>query len=177
MEKEVVLEKVYWTAFDYELKYRGCAQCSLAALQDVFEIQEAPVFKSATGLSGGVGLSLLGSCGALTGGAMAISQLFGRGREAFDDPERKRAVAYELSDRLAKRFVQEYGSVLCGEIQQKFLGRSYDLWDKEGYAEFERVAYSHQGGCPEVVARGAVWAAEIILEEMERRGEPVEKVD
>jgi C_GCAxxG_C_C family probable redox protein len=153
-------------AFRYERDYRGCAQSTLAALQDVFEMRDDAVFRSASGLAGGIGLTNLGTCGALTGGAMAISMVFGREREEFDDPHRKRMVAYRLCKQLADRFLEEYGSVVCGEIQEVHLGREYDLWDREGYSDFNQVAYVEER-CPGLVGKAAEWAAEIILENMD----------
>ena len=168
MDREETLERVRELAYQYESRYRGCTQSSLAALQEVFDIRDDAVFRSASGLAGGVGLSNRGSCGALSGGSMAIGMLFGRERERFDDPEMRRKRAYRLCKVLADRFVEEYGSVVCGDIQEVHLGQEYDLWDKEGYRSFDRVAYQ-EGRCPELVAKAAVWAAEIILDELEGR--------
>lgn len=170
MEREEILRKVYGLAFDYERKYRGCAQCSLAALQDVFDMRDDTTFKSASGLSGGVGLSTEGACGALVGGAMAIGMIFGRERDHFDDPQRRRMVAYRLCRELAERFVEEYGSVICKEIQVNYLGKEFDLWDKDQYKEFDEIAYC-QEKCPDLVGKAAVLAAEIILDNLDT-GEP-----
>ncbi|MFP4169702.1 MAG: C-GCAxxG-C-C family protein [Methanomassiliicoccales archaeon] len=166
MERKDILARVRELAYHYESSYRGCAQSSLAALQDVFDIRDDGAFRSASGLAGGVGLSNLGSCGALSGGSMAIGMLFGRERERFDDPERRRKVAYQLCKRLVDRFVEEYGSVVCADIQKVHLGREYDLWDGEEYTEFDRVAYQGEK-CPDLVAKASVWAAEIILDELQ----------
>lgn len=165
MDKDAILRKAYHLAFEYEREYRGCAQCSLAALQDLFDMREDEVFRSASGLSGGVGLSTMGACGALTGGAMAIGMLFGREREEFDDPKGKRKVAYRLCNQLAERFVAEYGSVVCKEIQRNYLGREYDLWDPEEYGDFDDIAYKRER-CPELVGQATMWACEIILDNL-----------
>lgn len=166
MNREKILEKVYNLAFENERKYRGCTQSVLAAIQDVFSIRDDQVFKSGSGLAGGVGLSTLGTCGALTGGAMGISQIFGRKRGEFADPERKRMIAYRLCDKLTRKFVEKYGSVICGEIHERYLGRRYNLWNREDYEDFDKVAYQ-QLKCPELVGLAAVWAAEIILDALE----------
>lgn len=166
MDKDAILRKAYNLAFEYEREYRGCAQCSLAALQDILEMRDDGVFRSASGLSGGVGLSTEGTCGALTGGAMAIGMFFGREREEFDDPKRKREVAYRLCNQLAERFVAEYGSVVCKEIQKTYLGREYDLWDRDEYRDFDDIAYKRER-CPELVGKAAMWACEIILDNLD----------
>lgn len=169
LDLEFILQRVRELAFKYEKENRGCAQACLAALQDVMGVRDDNVFRSASGLSGGAGLTTLGSCGALSGGVMAIGLFFGRERAEFKDPERKRMIAYRLSKELGEKFIERYGSVVCREIQKNYLGRSYNLWSPEDYISFDKVAY--QGNkCPELVAQAAVWAARIILDELERTG-------
>ncbi len=158
------MDATYELAYQYEKECRGCAQSVLAALQDVFEMRDDAVFKSASGLSGGGGLSTDGSCGALSGGIMAIGMKFGRERENFKDPDRKRMVAYRLGNRLCERFIEEYGSTVCWKIQRSHLGKEYDLWASEDYEEFDRIAYQKEK-CPQLVANAARWTAEIIIDE------------
>lgn len=164
MKEEKILDSVYELAYQYEEECRGCAQSALAALQDVFEMRDDCVFKSASGLSGGGGLSNKGSCGALSGGIMAIGMLFGRERDDFRDPEGKRMVAYRLGNRLCEKFIEEFGSTVCSEIQRTHLGKEYDLWDADDYEEFDKIAYG-EGKCPQLVAKAARWTAEIIIDE------------
>jgi len=168
MRRDEILDRAGSLAAEYEARYRGCAQSVLAALQDVFDMRDDEVFKAASGLSGGSGLSGMGSCGALSGGVMAIGILFGRERNEFDDPGGKRMVAYRLASQLCDRFAEAYGSVVCREIQTVHLGREFDLWDRQDYMEFDDVAYK-AGRCPELVDKAARWAAEIIMDEMEKR--------
>ncbi|OIP92577.1 MAG: hypothetical protein AUK26_04370 [Syntrophaceae bacterium CG2_30_58_14] len=63
MEKEDILEKVYETAKRYELKSGGCAQCTIAAIFDVLGEEDEGVFKAATGMADGVGLTGDVHCG------------------------------------------------------------------------------------------------------------------
>jgi hypothetical protein len=84
---EEILKKAFDLGFEYEKVYMGCSQCVLAAIQDLFEKKNDEVFRAASGLAGGVGLCGDGCCGAYTGGVMALSQLYGRTREKFLDPE------------------------------------------------------------------------------------------
>ena len=39
---------------------------------EIFDMKEPEAFKAATGLGGGVGLSVQGPCGGLAGGVMAV---------------------------------------------------------------------------------------------------------
>ncbi len=161
-------KQAYDLGFKYEKEYYGCSQCVLLAIQDTFNLENETVFKSASGLAAGIGL--LGSvCGALTGGVMALSLKYGRDLQAFKagDPEGKRLKAYEKARKLYKRFEDEYGSVICKDIQKKIFGRSFNLNDPQDFKEFEEAG-AHVDKCPGVVGRAAQWIAEIILEDNEK---------
>jgi len=45
-----------------------CAQSVLVAVQNIFGVADDNVFKSASGLAGGIGISIIGTCGAVIGG-------------------------------------------------------------------------------------------------------------
>lgn len=146
-----------------EKNYRGCAQCALGALQDAFDRRDDAVFQAATGLAGGGGLACDGSCGGYVGGIMFIGQLLGRERDNFADPEGVRLQTAEMVRDLRQRFIDEYGSIICRNIQTRVMGRPYYIADP---IEFERFhdAGAHDIHCPEVVGLAARWAAEIVAE-------------
>lgn len=159
-------ERAYEGGFEYEKNYGGCAQCAIAALYDVFpELRNEDVFRSATGLGAGVGLTTRGNCGGLTGAVMVISQLYGRDRQDIADPSMKRFVAYRLGRKLVRRFMDAYGSVTCADIQIKMMGRSFDLYT-EG-VEFLNAG-GHTTACTAVVGNAARWAADLIAEIREK---------
>jgi len=159
--------QVYIRAFEYEQKYGNCPQCVLAAIQDAFEIVDNRVFMAAHGLAGGVGLATDGTCGALAGGVMALCCRYGRARENFG--KGRYLVSYELAKRLHDRFVQEYGSCICREVQNRLFGRSFDLWDRKEYDDFEKAG-GHTSKCPGVVGNVAMWVAEMLeVEDNTRR--------
>ena len=39
-KKEELLEKAYKLGYEYEKVYKGCSQCTVAAVQDLFDIQD-----------------------------------------------------------------------------------------------------------------------------------------
>ena len=47
--REELIERAYQLGFDYEKKYRGCSQCTLAAIYDTLDFNDDNVFKAATG--------------------------------------------------------------------------------------------------------------------------------
>lgn len=165
-----LLDAVEADAAMFEKQYHGCAQCVLAVLMETFpQIQHPEAFKSATGLAGGVGLSVEGSCGGLTGGVMAISLFYGRELQNISDPEGKRFVSYRLAARLQERFVQEYGSSVCGNIHRQVMGQTYHLNRPDEWDRFIEAG-GHAEKCPRVVGKAARWAAEIILEKEAENG-------
>jgi C_GCAxxG_C_C family probable redox protein len=149
---------------EYERTYRGCSQCVIAALQDALDIRNDDIFKSATGLAGGAGLACDSGCGAYIGAILVLSSLLGRERNNFSDPEGIRHKTFELTRKFREKFIQEYGSVICRDIQNKILGRCYYLPDPQEYEKFHNAG-AHDVHCPEVVGKAAKWMTEIILEE------------
>lgn len=164
--KEEILEKVYQLGLEYEQEKHSCSQCVVAALQEIFQIKDDNLFRASYALAGGIGGSTNGSCGALSGGTMMISYFYGRSRSEFDQLIFKKK-SEMLAKKLQDRFQKEYGSCICQAIQQEIFGRSFDFWDEEEHQAFEEAG-GHEDKCPVVVAKAAVWTAEIIWEEQHK---------
>ena len=161
---ENAAEKAYELGKNYERTYRGCGQCVIAALQDAFGIRNDDIFKAGTGLAGGGGRATDGSCGSYVGGIMVLSSLVGRERDNFADPECIRFRTMDLCLKFHDRFIREYGSVVCRDIQTKVMGRPYYIADPDEMEKFHNAG-AHDIYCPEVVGKAARWAAELILAE------------
>lgn len=155
-------EKAYTLAYEFEQKYGNCPQCVLAAIQEAVGPVDDAIFKAGHALAGGAALSGSGTCGALSGGMLAIAAKYGRDRANF--AKGRHLTSYQLSKNLLDRFVAEFGSPICGGVQTKVLGRSYDLWDQKDFQAFE-AAGGHVDKCPVVAGLTARWTAEILLEE------------
>ena len=160
--REELLEKAYRLAFKYEAEIGSCPQCVLAALMETLDIGDSATIKASDALAGGSALSTEGTCGALVGGLLAISSIVGRSYDDFKARETKRRV-FRYSTKLYDRFIEEYGSPLCKNVQKKLFGRSFNLLDPKDYAEFEKAG-AHVDKCPSVSGNAAKWAAEIILD-------------
>jgi C_GCAxxG_C_C family probable redox protein len=160
-------EKAYELGKKYELTYMGCSQCALGALQDALDIRNDDIFKAATALAGGGCATGDGSCGAYVGSLMILSSLIGRERDKFDDPTNMApdSRTYKLARKFRDKYIKEYGSVICRDIQTKVLGRPYYIADPDDLAKFEAVGGHGEKGCPQVVGKAAKWMAEMILEE------------
>jgi hypothetical protein len=69
---------------------------------------------------------------------------------------------YKLAKDLYDKFVAEFGSCVCRDVQNRIFGRSFNLWDAQEFKEFEEMG-AHRDKCPDVVGKVAKWAAEILL--------------
>ena len=114
---EDLLEKAYDLGFEYEKTYRGCSQCAIAAIHDTLNIRDDSVFKAGAGLAAGGGLTDIGVCGGYAGAVMVISQLLGRERSNFADPEKVRFKSFALARKFLEQYIQEFGSIICRDIQ------------------------------------------------------------
>jgi C_GCAxxG_C_C family probable redox protein len=168
MDKKELIQRAYELGFEYEKTYRGCAQCTIAAVQDTAGVRNDFVFKAAGGLAAGCGLLSDGPCGGYTGGILAMSMFFARVRDKFDDDREENYCSFRMAGDLHNRFVDELGSITCREIHKKLFGRTFDLWSKEDKVSFEELG-AHHDKCTGVVARAAGWTMQILLDEMNRR--------
>ncbi|MFB0501149.1 MAG: C-GCAxxG-C-C family protein [Candidatus Bathyarchaeia archaeon] len=167
MEKstEEIANKASKLAEEYEKECTGCAQTTIAGIFDTLGIENDDVFKAGSGLADGLGLSGDGTCGALMGGAIVISYLFGRERKDFKDMF-KPMKSYLLAKKMHDKFVEKYGTCRCYDLQESLMGRTFNLLDRTEFEEaikFDMMKY-----CSKVVGTAAKLATEIILKEWEK---------
>ena len=155
--------------YRFEADYHGCAQCTIAAIQDALDLRNDAVFRAASCLGGGISNSGDGTCGAYCGAAIMIGFLWGRDRDLFNGDRENLQISYDLTQRFRQWFIEKYGNCSCKEVQQFVFGRSFDLLDHEDKDRFEQAG-AHRDKCPEVVGEGAARAVQMILEEMQRQG-------
>lgn len=160
-DEQAKLDKAYALAFENEQKIGCCSQCVLAAIQDVLGGIDDAVFKAAHTLAGGGALTTGGTCGALAGGMLALGSHYGRDRAHFAQGQHFMP-SYRLGKQLQDRFVAEFGSPVCAEIQKKILGKSFDLWNRDDFKAFE-AAGGHLDKCPHVAGQVAKWITEILI--------------
>ncbi|HDG98077.1 MAG: hypothetical protein DRI92_04530 [Aquificota bacterium] len=162
--KEQLLEKAYKLGFEYEKIYKGCCQSVIAAIHDTLDIQDDSVFKAGNGWAAGGGLTGIGVCGGCIGGSMVLSQLLGRERSNFADPERIRFRSYELTKKLIDAFIKEFGTINCWNIHYIKFGRPYYINDQDEFNKFEDAG-GHVDKCTDVVGRAARLAVNLIIDE------------
>jgi len=149
------------TAFYNEATYGGCAQAVLGAIKKVTGNKISDdVFKAATGLAGGIGNSG-NTCGAITGGVMAMGIFRGREYSNMEDPEKIQIDTHRMVIELINRFMEEYGGVTCKEIQTKIMGRSFNFWSEQDMEDFLKMG-GHGDRCPSVCCKSAQWVVDIL---------------
>lgn len=162
--EEEIIEQAYKVGFFYEQTRYGCSQCAVAALEEVFGFNFPDLVKASFPLAGGVVNSTEGTCGALVGSLMVIGYLLGRSKEEFLENKFNRK-SLEMGDKLYQKFIDEYGSIRCKDIQKNIFGRNFNLKDDQDKKAFE-IAGGHQDKCPSVVGKGCAWCAKIILDQL-----------
>ena len=160
-EREQILDRVYEVAYNYEGTYGCCPQCVLAALQDVLSVGSDELVMAAHPLTGGAGLSLQGTCGALNGAILAVGSRYGRDRAHFGSDEY--GGSFVLGKRVVDAFVDAFGSLICRDVQTRMMGRSYDFWSPEEFEAFLADG-GHDDKCTHVVGTAARIAAETLLD-------------
>jgi C_GCAxxG_C_C family probable redox protein len=164
-EKNEMMDMAFNKAKQYEMKGGGCSQCTLSGIFDALGVQNDDIFKAATGLADGVGLTGDGHCGALSGGVLAIGYFFGRNKKEFSDMM-KLVKANVLSKKLHDRFVKKYGTCRCADLQTSFFGRFYNLYDPDEMKAAMKAGLLET--CSTLVGEVARMTTEIILEAREK---------
>jgi C_GCAxxG_C_C family probable redox protein len=159
-KNEEILKKAFELGKKYEQECTGCAQTVVAAIFDALGIWNDDVFRAASGLADGLGLTGDGSCGALVGGSMVIGYLFGRKKEDFKDMY-KPMKSYALVKKLHDKYINEYGTCRCHDVQESGMGRTFNLWDSEEMKEAFKSGMLNY--CSTVVGNVARMTTDIIL--------------
>jgi hypothetical protein len=165
--REEIIKRSNELAIQYEAKYKGCGQCTFLAIIDALrwgglEIiprdVEDRLFSGICLLTGGVGLSGDGTCGAIASGVLAIGLALGLQRESMDERLFRGSCA-TVRNAFLNKYYQKYNSLLCKDIQRKVFGKAWDLTRDDMGAEFLGITK----GC--AIMEGAMWATEVILDE------------
>jgi hypothetical protein len=98
----------------------------------------------------------VGACGALAGGLMALGTVKGRDADKLD---KGRGMAnFQVGRRLVERFRETYGGVTCEHLQERFTGRTWDMWQP---AEYKGFSQARGERCAEATALVTRWVVEM----------------
>ena len=135
-------------------------------MQKYFPFVTDDIVQAGVGLAGGGDCSVMGSCGAFSGGLMALSAKFNPRSDILSEEELEQlAYARSQLDRFRDWFISEFGSVTCQGVQFNVFGRVYNIMDDE---ELEKMREYQQGlgkSCGEIAKEAALKIAEILYRE------------
>ncbi len=135
----------------------------LHGLQHNYDFITDDMTASAIALAGGGAGSHTGSCGAFSGGLMALSACFCPHSENLSEEELTRLE--KASPRFTEFrdwFIKEFGGVNCSDALQKLFGFCYKLNNDEERAALRNIQKRLGFSCDLIVEKAAVKAAEII---------------
>jgi C_GCAxxG_C_C family probable redox protein len=113
MEEQQIKEKVY----RYYSEGYHCAEAIIKAIEELHPSEKQLPCRVASGFCGGIGKCHQDVCGALTGGLMALGNLYGRDQGGNDISE----VVF-LSSELRRLFLERFGSTVCYHILENIKG-------------------------------------------------------
>jgi len=112
MDKKQVEQR----AFDLFQGGFNCAEAISTAIVEWHGPESAEyTAKAATAFGGGIGGTKCETCGALTGGVIALGWLFGR-----TEPGADKQVVYALATEFRNKFLDMFGAVQCKAILDAF---------------------------------------------------------
>jgi hypothetical protein len=172
LSREELLRKVYDFGVAYESNSFSCSQSTVAALYRVLDFPEALVRASCSN-AGGTAMQLVGTCGGLVGGIMVLDYFTGRpfehmsDKEVIEDPNVSDLdKAQQVARQLPQKYIEEYGTITCANIQLQLYGRAFYLEDPEEMKKLEEAgAHSNPEKCPRIVGNAAMWTMGILLDE------------
>ena len=120
---------------------------------------------SAIALAGGGARATVGSCGAFSGGLMALSAGLCPRSEALSDKElaaleKARTKYYKFRD----WFIKRYGGVSCSIVQWKLYGRSFNLSSEKETAELRKLQKRLGFNCELVIAEVAAKVMQMLVQ-------------
>lgn len=130
-------------------------------LEIIPQDMEESLFSGLALLSGGVGMTGDGSCGAVTGSVLTIGIALGLSREKLMDSGVRRMAYDTAQNAILDKYYAKYNSILCKDVQRKHFGKAWDLTVPEMSEEFLKESR----GC--TIAQTAMWATKCILDEFE----------
>ncbi|MBN1613566.1 MAG: C_GCAxxG_C_C family protein [Deltaproteobacteria bacterium] len=171
LSRRKLLQRVYDFGSAYEINSYSCSQCTVAALYRVLDIPEALV-KAACSNAAGTAWQLVGTCGGLVGGIMVLDYFYGRpfghmsDKKVIQDPNVTDLLSSQKIARLLfNKYIEEYGTITCADIQQQLYGRVFYLEDMQEFQKMEEAGgHANPEKAPKIVGNAARWTMEILLD-------------
>jgi C_GCAxxG_C_C family probable redox protein len=165
LQKEALLQRVAETARESEIKYWGCSQAVLYAIQTHLGLESSDTFRAASALAGGIAGNRE-ACGALIGGVLAIGLAYGRqgyedGKIALEQPEMVECTA--RAKEYCDRFREQFGGLRCSEVREHM---GFNSETRTTNLTLETL--KEHDHCGQVTGPAARFAAEVIFQPSEQ---------
>ena len=135
-------KRAYELAYKYEKDWGACSQCTIKALQEVYNEENSDIFQALGGFAAGGACECDGICGAYAAGI------------------------YFFGTKKGRR-VEDIGRNASDPKALKKHGRSYYIADPQELEKFDKAG-AHEWGCTSVCGDGAQWVVEIFEDFMEK---------
>lgn len=170
LSREQLLNKAYELGVGFERYSGSCSQCTVAALHEILGFEPVIVRIASSSCGGHAGISE-GTCGAVVGGTLVLDYYLGRPADVLssrvENQEGQDALhsSMETSRAFCRKFINEYGSILCPGVQKKIYGRSFNLQDESDWNAFLAAgAHTDPSKCMSVVGNAARCVLETLIE-------------
>ncbi len=170
LSQKQLLEEIADLGVNFERYSGSCSQCTAAALREILGFEDVIVRIATSSCGGQAGLSI-GACGGVVGGIIVLDYYLGRSADKMSATQTNPKGMAELSRAMeaarffCEKFVGEYGSILCPQVQTKIYGRSFNLRDPDDWKAFEEAGgHSDPAKCMSVVGNAARWTLETLIE-------------
>jgi hypothetical protein len=197
-KKARIIDKAGHFGVGLGAKYGGCAPITFAAICEAFKSEGIELFSHETqetiiqgmlGLHGGVAMTGIGTCGAITSSAFAISCVIGVTTEDLEkNPTLNSVPAVTVVEDIMDRFEETYGATDCLRLRYNRVQRTFDFLDPDAtvweviFAASQpnkcgMFANCYKCGSDQVMpAVGAMWAAESICDLLNKKPEDRKKL-
>ncbi|MBN2040726.1 MAG: C_GCAxxG_C_C family protein [Spirochaetes bacterium] len=185
-KKKRIIDKAGHLADEIGAKYMACAPGTFDAIVEAFRSEGIEIFPPETqkllasafiGLHGGIAMSGVGTCGAITASTFLISYIVGVTTEELSrNGNLNYASSVPAAIYILARFEEVYGATDCLRLRYNRVQRAYDLLDPDGRLHEELFALFQPEKCAMNAAefkdgrdqtppvKGARWAAEAICD-------------
>jgi hypothetical protein len=186
VQRKRIIDKAGHLADEFGAKYMACAPGIFEGIAEAFRAEGVEIFpieiqKALTsgfiGLHGGVAMSGVGTCGAITASTFLISYVVGVTTEELSkNGNLNYASCIPAVEYIVDRFEETYGATDCLRLRYNRVQRAFDLLDPDGRINEElfilyqpnkcaMIAPEFEGGREQTPpVQGGRWAAEAICD-------------
>jgi len=162
--KDEAMEIAFQAGYEGEQQRMCCSQECFHGISKALGIKNALIFRCLSAFEGGTAITTEGTCGAVAGAMAAFSYFFGRTYEQWEEKKMVCDSSF-MGQELISRFKENHGSIICGEILEKKMGRRFNFMNEKELKAFEEMG-GHESVCPAIVGLSAAWAVDLLWDKI-----------